>query len=542
MAASSPGRRWTAGGTTAPGVQADGLRVERVLASGASTDLLLARAGAAFGGGWRVLKQLRSGADRSARRAFEEELSRTVRCRGPHLPSGIAATAGSDQAISLPLFNGPDLATVEVELLRRSRGLPAAACAWVALALAQALQSLHDGTAVGEPLCHGALEPENVIATLDGDCVLIDLGRCAPATDANRAADVRALGYLVGGMLGDPSSDPRPLQRRLHTLARKLRDAPEAHPAPVVVADLARLLERRAELDPRGLLAAELRELFGQLARKGAIWAIPPGPLRPPSVPLALAWPRAGVSGTDRSVGRQEFGSFGAEAADSQERTAIPAAHLDPAPTLRPPPTDARSDQRRALLVALLVFGVGLIGLRWFFSPAPARVVEAPTSAVSEAPAPPPAREPPPAAAALVERPPAPAATPRSARPDPTPRPQPKARVEPPKPKPRAAAAPVEPAPAAAAEPEPAVVEATPAPPPKPPAEANVVKLVIVSEPPGASIAVDGKELGPAPAIARVKPGGFVEIRASMPGYLATHKLHKAAEKDGRFTVKLAPE
>jgi hypothetical protein len=75
---------------------------------------------------------------------------------------------------------------------------------------------------------------------------------------------------------------------------------------------------------------------------------------------------------------------------------------------------------------------------------------------------------------------------------------------------------------------------------PAPPAGANAIAIVVRSEPPGATILVDGAAVGAAPAAVKLNPGPH-RLRASMSGYYPAPetKIQVGASEPKEHTLTL---
>jgi len=62
------------------------------------------------------------------------------------------------------------------------------------------------------------------------------------------------------------------------------------------------------------------------------------------------------------------------------------------------------------------------------------------------------------------------------------------------------------------------------------------VLLTVVSEPEGAALTIDGKDVGKAPWTTNAEPGSIVEITARSDGYLSTTRLIKVNEGPSQVT------
>lgn len=535
-------------------------RVLRRIAKGERTEVVLAEpleAGA--GARWVALKRLLPGmlGDEEATLALRREIELAGRLQHPRLPRILdRRIEGRAPWMTMEYVDGPDLSRLLLELGRRGKQLDLASVLVVAHGILDGLRYLHreagdhlGGPSTGLPVLHGDLSPANVLLTAAGDVKIADLGRAwvggrtqpAPRTTHLQMASLtpesvrdqpfteRSDVFLVGTVLYECLTGRHPhLQDSVQATARVVglgEPTPVAHLRPDVPPGLADLVERCLARDPddrppsAGTVARELaalglgedpralvRELVAVFpAHNDASlpWALRGESFHPPFLPMVLSW--------------------------------LPAPPLVEAPGLSswsPPPAEPPWEAQAKLRGAHEVVpddepeDEDVDTLR----DDDEEPVAAPTP-------PPPAPTPPPPGpkwwgigigaglgalstallfALFVPR------TPSVSIPEPTGSP---------------------------ASEDPAVVRGAPRPdglpavesPAQDEARVGAVALTILTEPPGATVYIDGKEEGTSPVVVRRPAGTLLQVQARLEGHVAVARLHAVPSEDGTLNVLLPP-
>ncbi len=561
----------------------------RQIARGEDSEILLASSSRRTSPGtprWVALKRLRPDRlkDEESRAALVDEINFARVLAHPRLPRFCGGdTRSRTPWLAQEYTDGPDLATLLLELGKRGRRLDLR-CAWqVMRAVAEALDYLHrtawrvvPGTPAGSVLVHGDVVTDNVLVSAQGSVQLTDFGRVwfvgsdreppaatrgftpalTPEQARGQSVDARSDVFLFGALFYECLTGRHPFLRdTVHETAREVgRARPVAletlRPVPPEVAALvercldvsparrppttAALIEALDELDLPGIeegqvvLAEEIASVFPGHQASTRPWVLRGGTFRPPFLPMVLSWLPPPASGPD-----------------SSSPTLAPAeggpARLGP-DTARGPDLDAQATDSVPQLVE---------------------------EAVPEAPVPPPVPQEPGdgpdpleiastqprrgrrhKAVQLEEEP---------ARPAPPARPPIGVWVRgglagalgagltalafllfvPRTPDHRPPPAPVQ------VGPEPARAERRASVGPKAAPLADPVgasvQVVIHSAPPGARVSVDGQDLGLAPVTLDRTPGALLQVQLELDRHASTSRLVPVPDEGGEFTIRLEP-
>lgn len=584
-----------------------GLRPERVLARGEVSNLVLARPDqAGEGGRLQVFKTLRTDRELSSAvlARFNNELYVAIRVKGPGLLDGsVDKLTTGEPGVRMPWVDGPDLVAFLLECERRGRVPRLAALLRIALTVGEALVVLHRGGEALPPLCHGSVQPGNVLLSGEGDCWLIDFGQARQLSEHPDGArqDLRSFGGLLAALRagtlpdsphswGGPGvSEEHALGRLFDRIAARCLVSPDNGGFADVAAFLASLrdaLDSRAIATARSALVDELELLFGS-RRSGAGYR--GGPFRPPLLPMVVSWlppvPRSAavdpvLSAESESPDEtdQETAAVDSVRSEAPVRSEPPPRSKPPAPP-KPPrawaqdrlPAEARetdemsapglvevgATQRQSgypLRVSRLAARRGrsvwlmrgamvaflIVGVVVYWLANGSRV--GPGA---------PADDPTLVAGVVAEAAPEPAAEVTPAPTEAAP-----VRVVPdlaPKVRPPTPAS----TPARAVDPTPrpsrtVKVEAASsvAPTPQPVAEPTpevvevvtpdgLVVLTVATNPPGAIVTVNSRSLGASPVEVRVPPHENVKIHTELDGYVSSTKFHRMGETDGTKEIRL---
>jgi len=477
--------------------------------------------------------------------------------------------------------DGPDLGRLLLELGRRGRGLEVAAVMVIATGVIDALRYLHreagdvlGGPAAGRPVLHGAVTPQNVLIGTDGDVRLTDLGRAWPAGRAQPKAPTTRLRM---GSLSPESVRDQPVSERTDvfhlgtllyecltgrhpfltdTVQGTAREVGLTIPPtvctlrPSVPVQLSVIVQRCLDADPtarwrsvgevgRALAAVELpghddgpralaRELisvFPDHNDASRPWALRGGGFHPPFLPNVLAWlPAPPVELTEGPVRRRQ--SDGALVAPWAEHVSG---------SVRIPPFDPSGLRAASTPAALVPVGASA-------APAPIQDPVAPPISGATVPAPPVASAPmAPAGSPVVPGivvgallgavatallfalfvPRTPSLPPSPTAPAPavlTDGPQVELRTVQ---RPRdGVLLPLE------GEQRPSSIGVS-------------VPLLVVTEPGGATVFVDGERIGVSPVSVRRPPGALVQVQARHDGYRTNARLFSVPDEGGELVLTL---
>ena len=330
------------------------------IARGADSEVVLASSSQRTSPGtprWVALKRLRSDRphDAETREALRREIELARKLAHPRLPRVFAAEeAGRSPYIAQEYVDGPDLATLLLEVGKRGRRLDLRVAWHVMLGMAEALQFLHrsawrsvEGAPKGAALLHGDLVADNVLVCVDGTVRLTDLGRAwfvgsdveppsatrgftpalSPEQARGTAVDVQSDIFLFGALFYECLTGRHPFLR--DTVHETAREVGRARPVPLerlrpVPPELAALVDRCLDVSParryesvqhliaamRGLqlpgvsagdavLAGEIASVFPGHEGSARPWVLRGGSFRPPFLPMVLSWLPPPIAGPE---------------------------------------------------------------------------------------------------------------------------------------------------------------------------------------------------------------------------------------------------
>ncbi|MCO4772295.1 MAG: serine/threonine protein kinase [Deltaproteobacteria bacterium] len=327
-------------------------RVVRRIARGEQTEVLLAEPIEAPAPGearWFALKRLRPEliGDDEATAALRREIEMAGRLRHPRLPRPLERRIeGRSPWMTMEYVDGPDLGRLLLELGRRGRLLELPAALVVVTGLIDALRYLHrdagaqlGGPAQGLPVLHGALTPQNVLIGTNGDVRLTDLGRAwfagrqppkvpttrirmdslSPEALRDQPLTERTDVFHLGTLLYEVLSGRHPfLMDSVQATAREVgltQPLPVAKLRPELPGELSDLVSRCIHLDPEArprtvgevgralsampipgagegprALVRELVSVFPEHNDASRPWVLRGGSYHPPFLPMVLSW------------------------------------------------------------------------------------------------------------------------------------------------------------------------------------------------------------------------------------------------------------
>lgn len=323
----------------------------RLIARGEDCEVLLASSSRRTSPGtprWVALKRLRPDrvGDAETREAFRAEIELTSALRHPRIPRAFAAEAtGREPWVAVEYVDGPDLATLLLEVGKRGRRLDLRGAWHVMVSVAEGLHFLHTGAAAqvegiepGSPLLHSDLVPDNILVSASGEIRVADLGRAwfmgaqqeprlgtrgfTPALTPEQARgltlDVGADIFLFGVLFYETLTGRHPFLR--DTVHETAREVGRARPVRLetlrpVPPEVAALVDRCLDVDPRrrfrstaellaalraldlpgveggqAQLAAEIASAFPAHEGSTRPWVLRGGNFRPPFLPMVLSW------------------------------------------------------------------------------------------------------------------------------------------------------------------------------------------------------------------------------------------------------------
>lgn len=340
--------------------RASPFRTVRRIALGEDSEIHLASSSRRTSPGtprWVVVKRLRQDrlADSETRAALVSEVDFVRQLAHPRLPRFFGADAGARSPwFAQEYVDGPDLATLLLEVGKRGRRLDLRAVWQVMFGMAEALQFLHeeawrsvDGAPEGSPLLHLDLVADNVLVAADGFARLTDLGRgwfvgsdreppmatrgftpaLAPEQARGQAVDVRSDIFLFGVLFYECLTGRHPFLR--DTVHETAREVGRARPLPLetlrpVPPEVAAFVERCLDVAPNGrfssaaelivalhaldlpgvdegqaVLAAEIASVFPGHGGSSRPWVLRGGIFRPPFLPMVLSWLPPPIAGPE---------------------------------------------------------------------------------------------------------------------------------------------------------------------------------------------------------------------------------------------------